>query len=121
MSVETIKNYFRKAEFYESDMVDPVEDFGNEWQEFHELVGSDSVTFEDFVAIDDNLANTGVQSVEELTEERNLQNGCENESDSDMEDDPVHSYKEAKAFETFRRYMRAHKLEGRTIVKLAHL
>lgn len=72
MSVETIKNYFRKAEFYESDMVDPVEDFGNEWQEFHELVGSDSVTFEDFVAIDDNLANTGVQSVEELTEERNL-------------------------------------------------
>ncbi|XP_049946955.1 major centromere autoantigen B-like [Schistocerca serialis cubense] len=100
----------------------PVEDVASDLQEFQELIGSDSVTFEDFVSVDDNVATTGVQSIEELTAERSLENSSGSESNSDNEDDPVPSYpKAAEAFETFRRYMMAHRHEDRTVVQLAHL
>ncbi|XP_047107363.1 major centromere autoantigen B-like [Schistocerca piceifrons] len=100
----------------------PVEDVASDLQEFQELIGSDSVTFEDFVSVDDNVATTGVQSIEELTAERSLENSSGSESDSDNEDDPVPSYpKAAEAFETFMRYMVAHRHEDRTVVQLAHL
>ncbi|XP_049798167.1 major centromere autoantigen B-like [Schistocerca nitens] len=103
-------------------MAAPVEDIANDLQEFQELIGSDSVTFEDFVSVDDNVATTGVQSIEELTAARSLENNSGSENDSEKEDDPVPSYtKAAEAFETFRRYMMAHRLEDRTVVQLAHL
>ncbi|XP_049956940.1 tigger transposable element-derived protein 6-like [Schistocerca serialis cubense] len=122
VSAETIKNCFTKAGFCENEMAAPVEEVASDLQEFHQLIGSDSVTFEDFVAVDDNVATTGVQSIEELTAERSLESNSGSESDSDKEDDPVPSYtKAAEAFETFRRYMMAHRLEDRTVVQLAHL
>ncbi|XP_049845451.1 tigger transposable element-derived protein 4-like [Schistocerca gregaria] len=120
VSAETIKNCFKKAGFCENEMAAPVEEVASDLQEFHQLIGSDSVTFEDFVAVDDNVATTGVQSIEELTAERSLESNSE--SDSDKEEDPVPAYtKAAEAFETFRRYMMAHRLEDRTVVQLAHL
>ncbi|XP_047000878.1 uncharacterized protein LOC124616601 [Schistocerca americana] len=122
VSAETIKNCFTKAGFCENEMAAPVEDVASDLQEFQELTGSDSVTFEDFVAVDDNVVTTGLQSIEELNAKRSLENSSGSESDSDKEDDPAPSYtKAAEAFETFRRYMMAHRLEDRTVVQLAHL
>ncbi|XP_047111622.1 uncharacterized protein LOC124788401 [Schistocerca piceifrons] len=111
VSAETTKNCLIKAGFCENEMAAPVE-----------LMGSDSVTIEDFVAVGYNVETTGVQSIGQLTAERSLENNSGSESDSDKEDDPVPSYtKVAEAFETFRRYMMAHRLEDRTVVQLAHL
>ncbi|XP_047112092.1 major centromere autoantigen B-like [Schistocerca piceifrons] len=128
VSAETIKNCFTKAGFCENEMSAPVENVASDLQEFQELLGSDFVTFEDFVAVDDNVAATGVQSIEELTAVRSLENNSgsesdsDSDSDSDKEDDPVPSYTTAaEAFETFRRYVMTHRLEDRTVVLLAHL
>ncbi|XP_049941629.1 tigger transposable element-derived protein 6-like [Schistocerca serialis cubense] len=95
VSAETIKNCFTKAGFCENEMAAPVEDVASDLQEFQELIASDSATFEDFVAVDDNVETTGVQSIEELTAERGLENNSGSESDSDKEDDLVPSYTKA--------------------------
>ncbi|XP_047098367.1 tigger transposable element-derived protein 6-like [Schistocerca piceifrons] len=122
VSAENIENCFTKAGFCENEVAAPVEDVVSDLQQFQELIGGDSVIFEDFVSVDDNVATTGVQSIEELTAERSLESKSGSESDSDKEDNPVPSYtKAAEAFETFRRHMMAHRLEDRTIVQLAHL
>lgn len=64
------------------------------------------------------MATTGVLSVEELTAERTVES--ENESDSEADEDPVPSYaKAAEGFETFNRFMMAHKLEDTTLSKLS--
>ncbi|XP_049943290.1 tigger transposable element-derived protein 6-like [Schistocerca serialis cubense] len=90
VGAETIKNCFTKAGLCENEMAAPVDDVASDLQEFQELIGSDSVTFEDCVSVDDNVATTGVQSIEELTAERRLENNSG--SESDKEDDPVPSY-----------------------------
>lgn len=110
----TISNCFRKAGFFEANEAKEVSlqeninsDFDIGEEEWSSIIQDDSITFQDFVNVDENLTSTELRDIETVFNDIIAEKEDDDEDDNDVPDStPVPSYASALGcLETLRRYL----------------